>query len=270
MTEVLDAIEHELVRAVRRHNSRVRRRRTAVVFAGAGVTLAVAAGAGYAAVEHVSISQLFGADAMMKVQPADHHRSVVHVDGGDGVGWSIASYRTRASMIATVVMRRPRDEARPTLAARNGFAIAEGLLSGPLGYVGSDVIDTGGRDHVLAAGTVAADVTQVTIEAGGQSATATLAPIAIEVPVRVGADSTLTPQGEQMLAQMPPEVRVRSFGAAFAPQTLAGKGLVRATVEARRSDGTVERQQIPLCVSDRCEAPDATSATRAAGQGRAG
>lgn len=261
MTEILDAIEFELMGAVRRHNGRARRRRFAGFAAGGAAALTLAAGVGVATVTDTPLDSLFSSKAE-QAQPADGVRSTVVVADGAGTSWSVIAYRTRRAFAATVLVRRPRTPGATAVAGVSGGLIAlrrldGGGLSAPVG----DGFVRGGSVHAAVGGTVDASVRAVKVLLDGRAYPATLAGTVLRVPVTIDP-AELNPSIDR--SKLPREITLRAFGAALAPRSRSAPGSVTVTVELTRADGTVTREQAVVCLRERC------SGFQAARPGRAG
>lgn len=251
MTEILDAIEFELVGAVRRHNAGARRRRLKAAIAGTVAAVALG-GATVTATLVDPISTLFprGAEA---VRPVDDARSTAVVRDDAGVSWRASAYRTRDDMLATVVLPRPRPRGVPDAAARSGLLYALAERDGDLAAVDSDVVERDGRVHVVVAGTAVEQVESVAVTVGGERFAATVAETAVRVPVALGPHDIASPQLERQLEELPDEVGRRAFAVALpSAQAPVRPPRVEVAVELTFPDGRVTTERSTLCVSPTC------------------
>lgn len=263
MTEILDAIELELVGAVRRSNARARRRRRTGFFTGVAVAATLATGAGVATVVDTPLDTLFPG-SVHEAQPTDARRSAVVVGDGTGVGWSVISYRSRGDLLSTTIVQRPRSGGTPVSGVAGILLALDRHDRGRLFRAGSDVVVRGGRVHVVVGGTVDESVAALTVAIGGRRYDATLADTAIRIPVVLPPASAVSPAARAKLARLPAQVVMRSFAAALAPDSLRRAVQAPATFELTLGDGTVVSQETSLCVSERC------MQSQAAVPGRAG
>lgn len=254
MTEILDAIELELVGAVRRHNAGARRRRMKAVAGTALAALALSGAAVTATVVETPLDSLFPSAAEAP-QPADERRAAVTVTDDAGAGWSMIGYRTREDMFASTLVRQPRPAGAPDVGGRSGLFLAVGARRGELASVTSDVFEQDGRVHAAVGGTVDAKVASVAVVVDGVRRDATLSESAVRVPVQLGPGEQATEELQRLLPELPEAIELRSFAVALpavAPQATDPERLT-ATVELTLGDGTVEVERHAICVSPRCQ-----------------
>lgn len=264
MTEILDAIELELVGAVRRRNARARRRRRTGFFTGIAVAATLATGVGVATVVDTPLDTLFSS-SVQQAQPTDARRSAVVVGDGAGVGWSVISYRSRGDLLSTTIVQRPRRAGGTPVSGVAGLLLAlDRHDRGRLFRTGSDVVVSGGRVHAVVFGTVDESVAALAVTVGGRRYDATLAETAIRIPVILPPRSAVSPAARPKLARLPAQVVMRSFAVALTPDAVRATVEAPATFELTLGDGTVVSQETSLCVSARC------TQNQAAVPGRAG
>jgi len=253
MTEILDAIELEMVAAVRRRNARARRRRARGVAVGAVTGVLAVGGVGVATVVDTPLDTLFPR-GVERAQPAARTQSTVVVGDPAGVGWSVTAYRSRENFLSTVIVPRPRPAGPPPVSGLSGLLIAlRRADEGAIDDVGTDVVERGGTVHVVVGGTVDEAVRAVAVTIDGRRYDATVAGTAVRVPVAPGAGDRVTPELERKLRTLPDEVGARAFGVALEPGSLADAVRAQATVETTLDDGVVVTEQRSLCVSQRCD-----------------
>jgi hypothetical protein len=253
MTEILDAIELELVGAVRRHNARARRRRVRGVAAGATAFVAVAATAGVATVVDTPLDTLFPSGAR-QAQPVDDAQSTVVVRDGGGASWSVTAYRSEGDRLSTTIVRRPRPVGAPPR-VWGAAALLVAFRSAQSAHrpdVVTDAFTRGGTTHVVFGGSVDDAVEGLAITIGGERFEAKIADTVVTIPVVRDTAFHITPDVER---RMPDEVRARAY--AVTPEAGAFGDAVRlpATIETRLEDGVVATEQRMLCVSPRCAGP---------------
>lgn len=264
MNDVLDTIERELMIAVRRSNGRRRRRRSLGIFAAIVLSVGATAGLGVAAVLDTPINRLLTGDTPF-AKPAGAQRVDLHLVDTGGLGWTVVTYAPRQGGIATTSAADGLELEMPAVGAHSGFALADGLLRGPLVSGELDVVRSGGRLHYLYAGAVDAAATRVVVTLGGRRLPATLTAKTVSSPVEIPAG--LTPHGRRRATRMPDEVSVRTFGVTLAPDALAGDRWAQPVITTTLRDGTTHRQRgMRFCVAESC----GLRAPKAAGPGRAG
>lgn len=268
MNDVLDTIERELVRAIRRSNARRRRRRTLGFLTGAALATGLTAGAGIAGVTETPIDQWLGSDSPAS-KPAGAPRVDVAVTDPGGLRWTVTTYRNAIRQIAVAIAPEGLAASRRAdVTARSGWVMA--LIMdryGPVTGGELEVVRRSGRLHYLFAGTVDARARRVVVELGGERYVATLTPEVVSAPVDVPDDEELLPAGAAAAERVPGEVRMRTYVVTLPPDALAGETVVRAVRETTLEDGSTRRQpSARFCVSARC----GLRAPRAAGPGRAG
>jgi hypothetical protein len=254
MTEILDAIELELVGAVRRHNAGARRRRLKAVAGTALAALALGGAAVTATVVETPLDSLFPSAAEAP-RPADERRATATVADDAGAGWSMIGYRTREGLFASALVRQPRPAGAPDVSGRSGLFLAVGARRGQLASVTSDVFEQDGRVHVAVGGTVDATVTSVAVLVDGARREATVSQSAVRVPVRLAPGERGTAKLQRLLPELPEAVELRTFAVALpavAPPATAPERST-ATVELTLGDGTVQVERHTICVSPRCQ-----------------
>jgi len=251
MTEILDAIELELVGAVRRHNARARRRRVRGVAAGATAVVAVAATAGVATVVDTPLDTLFPSGAR-QAQPVGERQSTVVVRDGGGASWSVTAYRSEGDRLSTTIVRRPRPAGLPPKVwGASALLVAFRSAQSPhQPEVVTDAFTRGGTTHVVFGGTVDDAVQGLTITVGGQRLEARIGDPVVTIPVTRDPAFHITPDVER---RMRDEVSVRAYAVASRAGAFGAAVRLPATIETRLDDGVVVREQRMLCVSPRCE-----------------
>jgi len=252
MTDILDAIELELVGAVRRHNAGARRRRIKAA-AGAAVAALTLGGATVTATIVDPLDALFPSGAPDAVLPSASVRSSVTVRDDAGVGWDVEAYRSRGDSLATVILERPRPAGAPAVGYSAGLLLAIGEQRGAQVGAGTDVVARDGRVHVVVGGTVAGSTASVAVTIAGERHEATVADTAVTVPVALDPAGGASAELRRQLDELPDTIARRAFAVAL-PSTSAPapQARVAATFELTFGDGHVTREQRTICVSPRC------------------
>lgn len=257
MTDVLDTIERELLVAIRRSNARRRRRRTIGLFGGAVFGLAVAAGGGVATVTDTPIDQLLagsdGASQTFKLAVGERPVRVTATDAAGGP-WTVTLYRSQDDFVTLVALPDARVGRAPAAVGRTAFAIATGLIRGPVLALGPVAAQRGDERSYLLVGEVEAQVRELTIEVDGRTYAAELSARGLRAPVRRPAEEDLLPDGHRVLAQIGDALELRSFVVALPADAIApGTRTITPIATATLADGTVARQERqPQCVVRAC------------------
>ena len=252
MNPVLDAIERELLVALRRSNGLRRRRRSLATAAAVALTALATAGIGVAAVTNGPIDRLLNGNSPLAQSRAASRVDLKLTDSG-GLEWTVTTYKSRSGLLASTAAPAGLMDALPSAGGSSGFVVADNLLNGPVADLGLEVVRRKGVEHYLFAGTVTSATNDVTVELGSERQTAKLSSDVIKIAVQRPGD--LTKVGEERAARMPSTVSVRSYAASFTPDLLADQQIVRATIEVVLADGTHRTQESgPLCVSAACGA----------------
>lgn len=259
MTEILDAIELELVGAVRRHNAGARRRRIKAVAGTAVAALALGGATVTATVVDSPLDTLFTSGAPESVQPAepgtpaDATRSTVAATDDAGVTWDVSAYRSRGGQLATVVVPQPRPAGPPPVGFRSGLVLALEELDGVQVNAGADAVERGGRVHVVVGGHAAAAVTAISVSIGGERHAADVAGTVATVPVAFLGGAEPTEELKRRLHELPDTVSRRAFAVALpSTATAATPATVPATFELTFGDGDRRTETLTLCISPSC------------------
>lgn len=258
MTEILDAIEFELVGAVRRHNAGARRRRIKAAAGAAVAALALGGATVTATVVDAPLDTLFTSGAPESVQPApgtpaDATRSTVAATDDAGVTWDVSAYRSRGGQLATVFVPRPRPAGPPTVGFRSGLLLAIAELDGERINPDTDAVERDGRVHVLVGGHVAAAVAAISVSIGGERHEATLADTVVTVPVAFLGGAEPTEELKRRLHELPDTVSRRAFAVTLpSTATAASSATVPVSFELTLGDGERTTETFTLCVSPRC------------------
>lgn len=259
MTEILDAIELELVGAVRRHNAGARRRRIKAVAGTAVAALALGGATVTATVIDSPLDTLFPSGAPESVQPAepvapaDAARSTVTATDDAGVAWDVSAYRSRGGQLATVFVPQPRPAGPPAVGFRSGLLLAIEELDGVQVNPDTDVVERDGRVHVLVGGHAAAAVDAISVSIGGERHAATLADAVVTVPVAFLGGAEPTEELKRRLHELPDTVSRRAFAVTLpSTATAASPAMAPVSFELTSVDGERTTETFTLCVSPSC------------------
>ena len=256
MKAVLEHIERALVAAISAQPPSVPRRarlRTTPLILALTVT-AIGGSAVAAVVADGPIDRLLSSGPPELRQSAtDRQEARLSVTDAGGLTWQIATYITRSGLLGTTVAPDGLSYPLPPLSGSSGFALALNLARSPIATVTLEVAERHGVRHHIVAGTVDENARRVTLTTDGRGHPATLGTDILRLPVDVPRGVTV-PGADQPAAELPGELRLRTFAATLVPQPSPGRRTVSQEMTVTYADGTTASARLPsMCLGSGCE-----------------